>query len=104
MAEDGHVQLPADPGGILFGAGGYLDLHADVFGHFGQLGPDLHFVVADADQHAEHQPASDDHLLDVDDLDVGSGQGSEQRRGHAGPVPPGDGDEERPVGSHGRRP
>ena len=100
MAEDGHVQLPAGLRGVFVSAGGHLDVHAEVLGDFGQLGPDLGLVVPDADQHAEHQPAADDDLLHVDDLDVGSGQGPEQRRGHAGPVPPGDGDEEGPVGGH----
>ena len=43
------------------------------------------------EQHAEHQPAADDDLLDVDDRHVGAGQGVEQRRGHPGAVPPADG-------------
>ncbi len=87
---------------LLVGAGGDLDVHAEVLGDLGDLGPDggLVLAVAEADQHPEHEPAPDDDLLDVGDLDVGPGQGTEQGRGHAGAVPPGDGDEKRPVGGH----
>ncbi len=52
-------------------------------------------LLVAAEQHAEHQPAPDHHLLDVQHGQRVPGQGAEQPGGHARPVPAGQRDEQR---------
>ena len=46
-------------------------------------------------QHAEHEPAPDDNLLDVQHAQREPCEGAEQARSHPGPVPAGQGDQQR---------
>ncbi len=72
-----------------------LDAHVELGGGVldGLLQPGG--VVGDGHQHPEDQAAAQPDLLQVDDLDARTGQGGEHRGRHAGPVAPGQGDQER---------
>ena len=76
---------------------GRLDLVA-------QRGPASDLRRAD-DQHSQRQPAADDDLFDVEQLDLVPRQHLEQRRGHTRLIVSGDGDQHRHLGhAHPRLP
>ena len=88
----------AGAGRRLGRAGGDLRLEAEVGRQVadgavdrGQVGR----LASQADEHAEHQPAPDRHLLDVGYAQREAREGAEQPRGDAGPVPAGQRDQER---------
>ena len=97
-AQQGDVQPPApDRVRRRRRAHGDLGLQAELGGQRVDRGMDVVQVrrrVA-AEQHPEHQPAPDHHLLDVEHGQRVPGQGAEQPGGHARPVPAGQRDEQR---------
>ena len=71
-----------------------VDLGAQRLGGVGDRAAQRGRVAVQGEHDAEHEPVGDDHLLDVEHLDVVGGEGREEGRGDAGSVVSGDGDED----------
>ena len=85
---------PSGAAAVVAGAAVDLDLHAEVVGDPLQRAAQRLPVARRGDQHAEHQPAAEHDLLDVEHLDAERGQGGEDRRGDARPVLAGERDQQ----------
>ena len=82
----GHVGAALAAGPVVAGPPVDLDGHAEVRGGALDGVAQPLPVPRGGDQHAEHQPAPEHDLLDVEHLDAGAGQRREDRRGDPGPV------------------
>ncbi len=101
MAEHRDEQAAATAGYVLGGAEDDVGVHLQRRGDLARSGggcvKDERGAVLDrgADEDSEREPAPDDHLLDVEDLEVVRGEGPGKGRGHARAVATGERDEER---------
>ena len=95
MPEHGDVAAALGAAAVVAGAAVDLDLHAEVVGDPLQRASRSAFQSrGTVTSSAEHQPAAQHDLLDVEDLDAERGQGGEDRRGDARPVLAGQRDEQ----------